>query len=249
MNKEELAKLLKATFQQELHDHIGSLTRELLAMESDQSREQKAESWQIIFRVAHTLKGASAIVKIDSIGDACHSMEEIFSYYRDKLIAMPEEMTSLMLKTVDGFSEIAAQLQSGSESDQSTLADILPELKRLADEARHRDEPLPADSDDVAFVFNEPEPVVTEEAEADLSQLNPSEVVADQQPEKPVASRQNADSTASVRVSAQKLDSLLSHSGELLIARGRMALRLKDALCPCSDSLRSRSRQHRRCLD
>jgi len=234
MNKEELAKLLRATFQQELRDHVGSLTRELLAMESDLSTDLRAESWQVILRIAHTLKGASAVVNINSIRDTCHSMEDIFGHYRDQSIAMPEEVTSLMLKTVDGFSEIGDQLQSDSELDESTLADILPELKRLADQMRLGDKELPSERD-------RPKPRPEDEGQ------QPDEEPPAREPsvetgsvEKPIATRPTAGLAASVRVSAQKLDSLLSHSGELLIARGRMALRLKDAneLSEFADDLR-----------
>jgi two-component system chemotaxis sensor kinase CheA len=257
MNNEELAKLLKATYQQELHDHVGSLTRELLAMESAQSPEQKAESWQKVFRVAHTLKGASGIVNIDSIRDACHAMEEIFARYRDADVAMPEQMTSLMLKAIDGFTDIGTQLQTDQDLDESFLTDLLPELQKHAENARNQKKLPTADMcDDIELDDDDDAAAVAPVSVANPANINPSSssdwALAEKTgpdsraSERPVPDKTRATTVAfepasSVRVPAQKLDSLLSHSGELLIARGRMALRVKDAveLSDCAANLRS----------
>lgn len=245
MNNEELYRRLRETFQQELSDHVDSLTKELLAMESDQSPEEQADSWITIFRVAHTLKGASAIVNIDSIRDSCHAMEDVFGHYRDNELAMPEEMTSLMLKTIDGFSEISSQMQSGQEVDESVLADTLPEMRRHAEEVRQlKRASAEVPDDDFDFDLDEPasidDPPVMELAESFDPQPNSPKVLATSATT-PAPNVAAASVSASVRVTAQKLDSLLSHSGELLIARGRMALRKKDAaeLADSASALRS----------
>ena len=138
MDKEELARRLRETFQQELRDHVDSLNRELLALESEQSDDERSNSWQTIFRVAHTLKGASGIVNIDSIRDSCHAMEEIFGHFRDNDFAMPDDTTSLMLKTADRFAEISHQMQRGEEVDESVLDDVLPTLKEIANDVRNQ---------------------------------------------------------------------------------------------------------------
>ena len=59
MDKDKLAKLLMATFLEELDEHVRALNRDLLALEQNPSAADRAELWKVLFRSAHSLKGAA----------------------------------------------------------------------------------------------------------------------------------------------------------------------------------------------
>ncbi len=256
MKDQELAQRLMATFLEELHMHVSSIGRELLALEKDPTDDERAESWTTICRAAHTLKGASAVVDIAAIQSACHSLEDIFGVYRDSGRPLSEDMTSTLLKAVDAIEETGMRLRAEQDLDDSPLTKMLPELKRLAelelagDAAKARPsspgrsgvrKPEPA----VSTPSPEPAPTVAVDPETDFEFESDS---AEKKPEKAVAAETGsktrlatlADKAASIRVPAQKLDALLSHSGELLVARGRFAFRAHDAaaLCEMATDLR-----------
>ncbi|WP_372716803.1 response regulator [Novipirellula sp.] len=134
MDEQEFAQLLMETFLQELSEHIETLGRELLAVEKEQTPEQLDELWKVIFRAAHTLKGASAAVNVQPIQTACHHLEDIFGYFRDQRCSAPPAMISLMLKVIDGIEDISVRLRAEEPLDDSSLVQMLPELKRVADE-------------------------------------------------------------------------------------------------------------------
>src|SRR5258707_7498526 len=54
-----------------------------------------------LLRLAHTLKGASRVVKQPGIGDCAHAIEDIFAPYRDKQDTIPRELTSEALALLD----------------------------------------------------------------------------------------------------------------------------------------------------
>ena len=134
MDEQEFAQLLMETFLQELSEHIETLSHELLAVEKAQSPEELDELWKVIFRAAHTLKGASAAVNVLPIQNACHHLEDIFGHFRDQRIAAPESMISLMLKVIDAIEEISVRLRAEESLEDSSLVQMLPELHRVAEE-------------------------------------------------------------------------------------------------------------------
>ncbi|EMI22018.1 cheA signal transduction histidine kinase, partial [Rhodopirellula maiorica SM1] len=134
MDEQEFAQLLMETFLQELSEHIETLSRDLLAVEKEQTAEELDDLWKVIFRAAHTLKGASAAVNVQPIQSACHHLEDIFGYYRDQRRPAPADMISLMLKVIDGIEDISVRLRAEESLDDSALVQMLPELKRVADE-------------------------------------------------------------------------------------------------------------------
>ncbi len=134
MNELELAKQLMLIFLEELHEKSDVMGRELLAMENGLSDSERAESWANVFRAAHTIKGAASVVNVEPIRAVCHSMEDIFGYYRDHQQPMAEDLTSLMLQTVDAIEEHAKHLESNEEPSQGALTQLVPMLEKLAAE-------------------------------------------------------------------------------------------------------------------
>ena len=103
MDKNELARRLMATFLEEVHDHVSNMNRDLLTLEKDPSADERAEALKVLFRSAHSLKGASRAVNIEIIESACHKMEDILAAVRDGQRKFTPPLASLLLRTVDAL--------------------------------------------------------------------------------------------------------------------------------------------------
>src|SRR5258708_39253473 len=99
-------------FRVESRELIEKLTRGTLDLENGVGGENLVPS---LLRFAHTLKGASRVVKQLAIADAAHAVEEILSPYREDKRAVPKERTSEMLLLLDQITVIVAGLERSVE--------------------------------------------------------------------------------------------------------------------------------------
>ncbi|QEF98617.1 Gliding motility regulatory protein [Stieleria maiorica] len=172
MNRDQLVQQLMATFLDELHVHVNTLGRDLLALENNLSEDERAEAWTSIFRAAHSLKGASAVVHIDPINTACHRLEDIFEHYRNSDQTLSPEMTSILLKAVDAIEEIGMRIRAEQELDDAPLIAMLPQLDRLAEQVAAGDTPSvaadqPGDAQEAGAETSRPETSRSEDEDLD----------------------------------------------------------------------------------
>src|SRR3546814_14163473 len=83
MDNDALIRRLMATFLDELQDHVRALERDLLVLEKETDPAAKIELYNVLFRTAHSLKGAARSVNVGVVEAACHRLEEIFASMRD----------------------------------------------------------------------------------------------------------------------------------------------------------------------
>jgi len=75
-----------------------------------------------LLRFAHTLKGASRVVKQPGIADCAHAIEDIFAPYRDKQDTVPRERTSQALALLDTIAGKVEALDSPTAEPQKESA-------------------------------------------------------------------------------------------------------------------------------
>src|SRR5215472_17504542 len=63
-----------------------------------------------LLRLAHTLKGASRVVKQPAIADLAHAVEDAFAPYRDGRDAIPQPLTNQVLELLDSIAGKVAAL-------------------------------------------------------------------------------------------------------------------------------------------
>ena len=84
-NKEdELRGRLRATFRIEAGEHIKAIARGLIGLEKLPSAEVQADIVETIFRRCHSMKGAARAVNLIDIETICHSLEGIFSAWKQE---------------------------------------------------------------------------------------------------------------------------------------------------------------------
>jgi two-component system chemotaxis sensor kinase CheA len=233
MDKQELAKRLMATFLEELYEHTGSLSDHLLSLEKDLDGRQRGEALKSIFRSAHTLKGAARSVSVGPVERVCHRMEDVLAAMRDGQLTLTPDIVSLFLEATDTIEEAGMRLRedqsladspivSFSAKLDETIRALLASEVSVGETTTAATEPPAGSEQPVELAAS-----VVQSGEAQLS-----DAAAAPHVEKPVAQRVVAGgsrATATIRVASEKLDSLLSQSGELLVARRRVEMRGVDA--------------------
>ncbi len=128
VDREKLARRLMATYLEELQEHVGSLNRNLLAMEEGPAPDEQPELYNLLFRAAHSLKGASRAVNVELIENVCHQMEEVLGAARDGKLELKPAHYVVLFKGVDGIEDAGNRLRESRDLSDSPLLELLPEL-------------------------------------------------------------------------------------------------------------------------
>ena len=116
-------------FAQESSQRLGRLQKELLEIETGGSTEELVSS---IFRDAHTLKGAAAVLAFEDVARVAQAMEDVLDGVRNHLRPVSAELVDVMLLAVDELGSMVAGVLAGE--DRATDADRVElRLRELAD--------------------------------------------------------------------------------------------------------------------
>jgi two-component system chemotaxis sensor kinase CheA len=210
VDRTALAARLLATFVDELEEQLRALDEDLLALEKDPA---DAEHLRSVFRIAHTLKGASRAAGVDVIEEVCHALESMCAVARDAGIPLASSQISLLFAGSDALADAGRIIREGRDASTSTvIRELLQQLRRRASAAESAERTRPA----AAVLGPEPDrrtpEVVAEE---------PASIITT-----PVGLAERDDQ---IRVGAKQLDSLVTAAGELLGMTGMIGDRPADA--------------------
>jgi two-component system, chemotaxis family, sensor kinase CheA len=172
----------------------GRLDRIVETLLALENASAQADALDVLFRDTHTLKGAAGMVGLDDIGALAHVMEDLLSQARDAG-ALPAGLIDPMLRSADA-------LRRHAEGGGEPIAPLIAELTaaRVAE--------------DIAEPEPEPQPQPEPEPEP---QPEPEPVAA------PAPATQAAGAERrSIRVPAEKIDTLLDLVGETVLHRRRL---------------------------
>jgi two-component system chemotaxis sensor kinase CheA len=116
-------------FLEEATDHLAEMSRALLDLEKDPAR---AEAIDVLFRMAHSIKGMAASLEYESIAEVAHHLE-------------------------DRMQEIRAASRPGSREDMALLFRGLEGLERLVAVVRETGGPPPHDPELAGALKSPPE--------------------------------------------------------------------------------------------
>ncbi len=97
---DELLKKLLATFRLEADGHLQNMVAGLLSLEKTPVAEQSALV-EVIFRAAHSLKGAARAVNLTHVEAVCRSLENVFSATKDRRLIISSDLIDLLLQATD----------------------------------------------------------------------------------------------------------------------------------------------------
>jgi two-component system chemotaxis sensor kinase CheA len=220
MDKDKLIQRLMATFLEELQEHVGSLNRDLLALEKNP--ENSEGLLKTLFRTAHSLKGAARSVNVNVIEGACHRLEAILEAARDGQLALHTEHFALLFATADALEEASMSLRERQDLTEAPLAALLPRLEAAVPSLPKTESAAPM----LQPAPPSPQPTFPAKPVTYLHEPPPpSSIVPSAAAE---VFHEHGAGGSSLRVSAEKLDTLLARIGELLVARRRVEARLQD---------------------
>lgn len=100
---DEIVDEIYKIFQVEAEEIISKLNNSLLSLEKNPHNK---DAVMMLFRDAHTLKGASRMVGFNSIQAVAHKMEDILGLAKENKIQFNEKTVDILYKTVDFLSEL-----------------------------------------------------------------------------------------------------------------------------------------------
>lgn len=115
MDRGKLIERLMVVFLAELQEHIRVFNRELLSLEQKPAPESKAESIKVLFRAAHSLKGAARSVQATRLETLGHRLEEVLAAIRDGRRELDRPVFDQLFAAVDEFEACSKELAQNAK--------------------------------------------------------------------------------------------------------------------------------------
>jgi two-component system chemotaxis sensor kinase CheA len=216
----------RVLFAQEAAMRLARLGEQLLALEEAGSDEELIAS---VFREAHTLKGAAAVVGIDDVSRVAHVMEDVLEQLRSGERLASPELIDALLGGVDGLTEMIPALLAGE--DRSATADAIEAKLRTA----LRTDPAGSDpAVEAGAAANGEHPEGPEEADEDpkpaLPATRPPGTTPAAEGDGPAVHRPSRPDGETVMVPVGRLDELVRLVGESAAAHLRIGRMLGERL-------------------
>lgn len=111
-------------FVEEAREHVNALNKGMLELEE---RPDDVELIHHVFRAAHTIKGSSRMLKLLSISELAHKVEDVFGALREGKITFSGELSPVLFKGIDAIAALIEKTARGEETqaDQSDLLKLL----------------------------------------------------------------------------------------------------------------------------
>ena len=159
-----------------------------------ESAPQDEETLQAIFRAAHTIKGNAAGLGFPALAKFAHGVEDVLDGLRTGAMVLTTPLATILLQTVDALRQLVAAAVKGTD-------ELLPEHLELLED------------------------LMVEGGGGQDSSIAPSESKKERRGGQ---SRRRADQSGgmraqTLRVEIEKLDRMLNLTGEIAVARERLA--------------------------
>ncbi len=147
-----------------------------------------------VFRLAHSLKGNAEMFEFSHVAELAHVLEDLLERLRHHDFAVTSELVTLLLQALDVLREAVPEAVAGNEQMPPNARALLAALRRIAS---------------------------ADELVAEPSRAAPGPRPS--APPPPAASDASSPQVRTLRVDRARLDRLLNLTGEIGIARGRVA--------------------------
>ena len=204
-----------ARFVEEARDHVARLGDGLDALERDPADRENINT---IFRSAHTIKGSSRMLKLTTITDTAHKLEDVLGAMREGSLTYSSELGRLLYRGVDALTALVEILAEGGELpavDESLCNALAMGAKGECTEAPGISS-LPHESR-VDEGISSPQVVASPQLASPATEGSP---------QKSAETKLKAPDT--VRVKINKLDELIKLMGEVVSSHARSRQRLID---------------------
>jgi two-component system, chemotaxis family, sensor kinase CheA len=193
------------SFFEEVAEHLERLEELVFAIESPSATR---EDFDALFRVAHSIKGASGIFGFREMAEITHDLESVLDLVREGQLAVTRPIIDTVLRTGDVLRDQLAAYRMGDTPHPEGSATTRAVLQSLLEERTEVAAAVPASTagESDLFGFFDDEPAI------------PGPVVV----ERRINEDRRTSDDSTVRVKLQKIDDLINLVGELLIAQASL---------------------------
>ena len=125
---DKMLKELMATFQAELQEHLGMLTKDLLSLEKNPTSDERTNLLTNVFRAAHSIKGAARSVNLKEIETISHRIEDVLVKIREGHLALTPHLFDVLLTAVDAIGNVMTAHLRGEQMPGEVIAAVLARL-------------------------------------------------------------------------------------------------------------------------
>jgi two-component system chemotaxis sensor kinase CheA len=125
---DKMLKELMSTFQAELQEHLGMLTKDLLSLEKNPTSDERTNLLTNVFRAAHSIKGAARSVNLKDIETISHRIEDVLVRIREGHLSFTPHLFDVLLTGVDAIGNAMAAHLRGEQIPGEVMAAILARL-------------------------------------------------------------------------------------------------------------------------
>lgn len=209
---------LRATFKVEAEEHVREMSAGLIELERAQSADEQREHVEIIFREAHSLKGAARSVNAAEIEKVCQALESVFAAAKREGMILSAELFDTLHRAVDSLGQLLASLETERTVTQK---------KEVRELVRQLQEALAAQATAPTLTEDEPasqSPAFHQTAEEESRSETERPTATAERESGRVRKAESAkgekiERAKTVRIATAKLDALLLQSEELLAAK------------------------------
>ncbi len=207
-------------FLQEAEEHIHNLEEGISNLEEITD----ASSIESLFRSAHTLKGAAALVKLNAISRIAHKMEDILEELKDGQRKADNTIKKLLLYGLDTIKEQIRKVASGEKETPGADEEVI----RFIEEGLKAQVSKPSKEQEIKQVDEIPQPVV---AEPSVEEIKPASPVLEK---RITIGRRKEDielfTGNFIRINIAKIENILNLIGEITIKKNYLLQRIKKTI-------------------
>ncbi|MGA1867609.1 MAG: response regulator [bacterium] len=157
MKDEELIQKLRAAFKLEAEERLANLSSGILKLEKRGEPAEQHAIIEVIFREAHSLKGAARAVNLTDIESIFQSIESVFSALKKEKIPLSPQLFDTLhssLEAVEKF--ITASFEGQAPLRHEDILSIIRQLEDLAYGKKHYVKPLKGKTNENSTKENSP---------------------------------------------------------------------------------------------
>lgn len=122
---------LKEAFKLESEEHLQALSNGLLAIENGLEPSQVQKTVEVIFREAHSLKGAARSVSLFSIQEICQALENVLAVWKEKKIEISKESFNVFHSALD-----LIRLAIVDQADNAQVQNVTHQLNEICKKSK-----------------------------------------------------------------------------------------------------------------
>lgn len=128
----DLAKY-RALFLEEADEHLAEMGRGLLALEKE---PDSSEALELVFRMAHSIKGMAASIGYDAVAELAHRLEDAMEQARRRGRLEDPESIALLFRGFEGLERMVAAVRETGEPPARD-AELVAALAPIAGDEAH----------------------------------------------------------------------------------------------------------------